>query len=220
MATAPLLLSLEVAILATMLVAIVGIAAASLLATVRFRGSDLLELVLTAPLVMPPTVLGYYVLVAIGRSSFVGRAFESLTGAPIVFTKLGAVVAASIGALPLVVKSVRAALESVDPSLVAAARTLGASPLRALFTISLPLANKSIASSLMLAFARSVGDFGLTLMIAGDIPGHTQTASLAIYDALAAGREGDAKSMIVVLTLLVSGILLLVGKLSARAEKR
>lgn len=214
--TAPLLLSFEVAILATMIAAVVGIAVAALLANVRFLGRDLVEVVFTAPLVMPPTVLGYYVLVALGRTSMLGRGFETVFGSPIVFTKVGAVVAAVIGALPLVVKSSRTALEETDRALVDAARTLGATPLRAFFSVQLPVAHRGIVAALMLAFARSLGDFGVTLMVAGDIPNETQTASLAIYDAIQAQREGDAGLMIAVLSVLVVVLLWAVSKLTRR----
>src|SRR5262249_35993211 len=146
--------------------------------------------------------------------------FESATGVSIVFTKVGAVLAAVIGALPLVVKSVRAALEETDPTLVLAARTLGATPLPAFFTIQLPLAYRGIVAALMLAFARSLGDFGLTLMVAGDIPNETQTAALAIYDAIQAHREGDALVMIGVLTTTVIVLLYIVGKLTAREPRK
>jgi molybdate transport system permease protein len=212
----PLLLSFEIAATATILAAIVGITVAAVLANLRFPGRDLVDVLFTAPIVMPPTVLGYYVLVALGRRSMLGQAFEWLTGTSIVFTKVGAVVAAVIGAMPLVVKSVRTALEEADPTLVLAARTLGAPPLRAFFTIQLPLAYRGIAAALMLAFARSLGDFGVTLMVAGNIPGETQTAALAIYDAIQAHREDDARLMIGVLTGVVVVLLYVVGKLTAR----
>lgn len=212
----PLFLSFEIAAAATIIAALVGVAVAAILANFRFPGRDLVDVLFTAPIVMPPTVLGYYVLVLLGRRSLLGHAFESLTGTSIVFTKVGAVVAAVIGALPLVVKSVRTALEETDPTLVQAARTLGATPLRAFFTIQLPLAYRGIAAALMLAFARALGDFGVTLMVAGDIPGQTQTASLAIYDAIQAHRERDAAVMIAVLTGVVIVLLYIVGKLTAR----
>ena len=212
----PLFLSFEIAATATVIAALVGVAVAAILANFRFPGRDLVDVLFTPPIVMPPTVLGYYVLVLLGRRSFLGHAFESLTGTSIVFTKVGAVVAAVIGALPLVVKSVRTALEETDPTLVQAARTLGATPLRAFFTIQLPLAYRGIAAALMLAFARALGDFGVTLMVAGDIPGKTQTASLAIYDAIQAHRERDAAVMIAVLTGVVIVLLYIVGKLTAR----
>ncbi|HSO39652.1 MAG TPA: ABC transporter permease subunit, partial [Labilithrix sp.] len=149
----------------------------------------------------------------------IGRAFESLTGSSIVFTLTGAVVAATIGALPLVVKNVRAALEETDPTLILAARTLGATRLRAFFSVQLPLATRGIVAALMLAFARAVGDFGVTLMVAGDIPGKTRTASLAIYSAIQGQREQEATTMVVVLTFLVLSLLYAVGKLTARPER-
>jgi molybdate transport system permease protein len=212
----PLLLSFEIAAVATLFAALIGVAVAAFLANLRFPGRDLVDVIFTAPLVMPPTVLGYYVLVLLGRRSFLGHAFESITGTSIVFTKTGAVVAAVIGALPLVVKSVRTALEEIDPTLILAARTLGATPLRAFATIQLPLAYRGIAAALMLAFARALGDFGVTLMVAGDIPGETQTAALAIYDAIQAHREHDAAFMVAVLTGVVIVLLYIVGKLTAR----
>ena len=153
-----------------------GLAFAGLLANVRFRGRDLVDVLVTAPIVLPPTVLGYYVLVAFGRRSGIGEAIEAVFGSPIVFTRTGAVLAATVGALPLVVKSGRAALEAVDPTLLRAARSLGAGPMRAFFTVQLPLARRGVTAALMLGFARSLGDFGITLMVAGDIPGETQTA--------------------------------------------
>ena len=213
---APLVLSFQVALVATAIAAVLGIALGTLLAHPRTPGRDLLDVLITAPMVLPPTVLGYYVLVAIGRRSAIGMAFESLTGSSIVFTRTGAVVAATIGALPFVVKSARAALEGVDPTLVRAARTLGAGPGRAFFTVHLPLATGGIVAGLMLAFARSLGDFGVTLMIAGDIPGETQTASLAIYDAIQANREADAMGMIAVLSAVAIFVLYAVNKLSGR----
>jgi molybdate transport system permease protein len=217
---APLALSFEIAALATLFAAIVGVGLATLLANVRFPGRDLVDVLVTAPIVLPPTVLGYYLLVAIGRRSAVGHAFEALFGTSIVFTRTGAVVAATVGALPLVVKSGRAALEGVDPTLVRAARTLGAGPARALFTVQLPLAARGIAAALMLAFARSLGDFGITLMVAGDIPGETQTASLAIYDAIQEHRDQAALGMVLTLTAVAVAILYAVNKLTGGRDGR
>jgi molybdate transport system permease protein len=168
-------------------------------------------------MVLPPTVLGYYVLVSIGRRSIIGHWFEKATGSSIVFTLFGAIVAAAVGSLPLVIKSARAALESVDPALVAAARTLGAGPLRAFFTVQLPLAAAGVLAGLMLAFARALGDFGVTLMVAGDIPGETQTAALAIYDAIQSGQDARAAGMIAVLTALGAAVLYSVNRLTRRS---
>jgi molybdate transport system permease protein len=211
---APLALSFQIAALATAIAAIVGVGIATLLANGRFPGRDLLDVLVTAPITLPPTVLGYYLLVAVGRRSFVGHAFEAAFGSSIVFTRTGAVVAATVGALPLVVKSARAALEGVDPTLLRAARTLGATAPRAFFTVQLPLAARGVVAALMLAFARSLGDFGITLMVAGDIPGETQTASLAIYDAIQEHRDQAALGMVLTLTAVAIAILYGVNKLT------
>jgi molybdate transport system permease protein len=210
----PLALSLQVATLATIVAAVLGVAIATLLANTRFPGREIVDVLFTAPMVLPPTVLGYYLLVALGRRSVVGHAFEAVFGSPIVFTRTGAVVAATVGALPLVVRTGRAALEAVDPTLVRAARTLGASLPRALLTVQLPLAARGIVAALMLAFARSLGDFGMTLMVAGDIPGETQTASLAIYDAIQEHRQSAALGAALALTAVAIGILYAVNKLA------
>jgi molybdate transport system permease protein len=217
---APLALSFQVAALATAIAAIVGIAVATLLANVRFPGRDFVDVLVTAPLTLPPTVLGYYLLVAIGRRSAIGHAFEAAFGTSIVFTRTGAVVAAAVGGLPLVVKSARAALEAVDGTLIAAARTLGATAARAFFTVQLPLAARGVVAAVMLAFARSLGDFGITLMVAGDIPGETQTASLAIYDAIQEHRDRAALGMVATLTAVAIAILYGVNKLTRGRDVR
>jgi len=196
----PLWLSYQVAAVATLLALVVGVGLAALLAR-PFPGRELSDAVITIPMVMPPTVLGYYLLVALGRRSWVGGAFEDLFGRPLLFSVTGCVIAAFVGALPMVVKSSRAAIEGVDPTLLQAARTLGAGRLRAFTTVTLPLAAPGIIAGVMLGFARSLGDFGVTLMVAGDIPGETQTASLYIYDQIMANQEKRAHGAILVLTV-------------------
>ena len=204
----PLLLSFEVALLATLLATVLGVALAALLASPRVWGREVIDAAVTAPMVLPPTVLGYYLLVLLGRESGIGRAFEALTGSSIVFTRTGAVVAATIGALPLISKAARAALEAVDVRLIGAARTLGASRWRAFFSVNLPLARRGISAGIMLGFARALGDFGVTLMVAGNIPGQTRTASLAIYDAVLSGRDADATLLALSMTALAVGVLI------------
>lgn len=216
METGPLILSFEIALAATLLAGAFGLAVAALLASARFRGREVVDVLFTAPLVLPPTVLGYFLLVGLGRRSAIGAAYESLTGSPIVFTKVGAVCAAAVGALPFVVRFGRAALEEVDPVYMQAARTLGASWARAFFQVQLPLAGRGVVAALMLAFARSLGDFGVTLMVAGNIPGETRTASLAVYDAIQAGREGDARAIVLVLTVSALIMLYAVARLTRR----
>jgi molybdate transport system permease protein len=215
----PLVLSFEIATLATIVATIVGVALATLLATKRFWGRDLLDVLITTPMVLPPTVLGYYVLVALGRKSWIGETYERITGSSIVFTRTGAVIAAAIGALPLIAKAARAALEGVDPTLLRAAQTLGATRTRAFFTVHLPLAAPGVLAGVMLGFARALGDFGVTLMIAGDIPGETQTASLAIYDAIQANRQDDAIGMIAVLSAFAIVTLYAVTKLTRKPHE-
>jgi molybdate transport system permease protein len=196
----PLVLSFEVASAATLLAGGVGVALAGLMSRARFPGSDVVDALITAPMVLPPTVLGYYLLSSIGRNSTLGRAYEAATGSSLVFTPTAAVLAAFVAALPFVVKSARAAMEDVDPRLSAAAATLGASPLKAFFTVVLPLSKNGLLAGLTLGFARALGDFGVTLMIAGNIPGLTQTGSLAIYDAVQANRETEAAGMVAVMS--------------------
>jgi molybdate transport system permease protein len=198
----PLLLSFQVAAAATCIAGIIGVAVAGLLARARGWGGDWLDVLITAPMVLPPTVLGYYLLLAMGRDSAVGRAWEALVGEPLVFTRTAAVVAASVTALPLVVRSARAAFQDVEPRFVAAAATLGASPVRVFLTVQLPLARRGVFAGLTLGFARALGDFGVTLMVAGNIPGLTQTGALAIYDAVQANRQGDACGMVALMTAL------------------
>lgn len=212
----PLLLSLEVALYATLLAGITGVALGALLASRRLPGRDLVDALLTAPMVLPPTVLGYYLLVAVGRKSFLGGLWFDVWGSHLTFTFAGVVVAATIGALPMVVKGSRTAFEGVDPTLVAAARTLGASPTRAFFTIALPLAAPGVVAGMMLGFARGLGDFGVTLMVAGDIPGETQTAPLKIYDDVQAGHDHSAITMSLVMTVGAVVILYVVNRLTRR----
>jgi molybdate transport system permease protein len=212
----PLWLSLEVALMATLFSLAAGLALAWLLANRDFAGKDLLDALATLPLALPPTVLGYYLLVVLGRTSWLGRAWEAVTGGPLVFTAKAAVIAAAIHAIPLLLKSARAALESVDPSFERAARSLGATEWRVFLRVSLPLARRPIAAATALAFARSLGDFGATLMIAGDIPGRTQTAAIAIYDAVESGNTLLARSLVIVISILTAGIVYLSNRLERR----
>ena len=216
MNSAPLILSFEVALVATCVAGVLGIALAGLMSRTRFPGRDLLDVLITAPMVLPPTVLGYYLLVFLGRRSVLGQAYEALVGSPLVFTKAAAVLAATIAALPFVVKGARAAMEDIDPRLLGAAATLGASPLEVFLTIVLPLSRNGVLGGLTLGFARALGDFGVTLMVAGNIPELTQTAALAIYDAVQANREAEAAGMIAVLTALAVAALYTATKLGRR----
>ncbi len=202
----PLWLSLRVAAISTAIALAVGLWLAWVLANRSFRGREIVDAAVTLPLVLPPTVLGYYLLVVLGRHSPIGQLYEWMFGAPLVFSWQAAVVAALFHSLPLLVKSARAAFESVDRSYERAARNLGASELRLFLRVTLPLARRLILAAAALAFARSLGDFGVTLMIAGNIPGRTQTVALAIYDAVEAGKGNVA----LILVLIISAIALVV----------
>lgn len=209
----PLRLTLQVAGLATLAALALGTALAWALARFRFPGRDLLDAVCTLPLVLPPTVLGYYLLVLVGRRGVLGAWLQETFGVTLIFTWQGAVLAAAVVSFPLVFKSARAALESVDRDLEDAARTLGVSEWGVFFRVSLPLAMRGILAGTMLAFARAMGEFGATLMIAGNLPGKTQTLSLAVYSAVQAGNDDQANFMVLVISLVCVVILAATSKL-------
>lgn len=201
-------LSLKVAGWATALNIVLGIGVGFFLARTRFFGRDVLDTLLTLPMVMPPTVLGYYLLVLVGRKSAFGAWLYDSFGINLIFTWQGAVIAATVVAFPLVFKPARAAFEAVDSELEQAARVLGVSELAIFFRITLPLAWRGILAGVLLAFARALGEFGATLMVAGSIPGKTQTLSIAVYEAVQAGKD-DTANMLVVITSIVCVVVLL-----------
>ena len=205
----PLWLSLRVATLATVFAAIVGVGLAYVLAKGTFRGRSLLEAVATVPIVLPPTVLGYYLIVLIGRRGWIGGWLDRSFGINLMFTWQGAVIAAAIVSLPLVYKAARAAFEEVSRQTENAARVLGASEWTVFVRVTLPLAWRGILAGVMLSFARAMGEFGATLMVAGSIPGRTQTLSIAVYEAVQAGRD-DVANFLVIVTSVVC-IVVLVG---------
>lgn len=212
----PLWLSLRVAALATLVSLALGLWIAYVLANRKFRGKELLDAVVMLPLVLPPTVLGYYLLVTLGRTSPLGHLYEYLFGAPLVFTWQAAVVASTFHAIPLLVKSARAAFETVDRTFEKAARNLGASDWRVFWRVTLPLSRRAVIAASVLAFARALGDFGATLMIAGDIPGRTQTASIAIYDAVESGNTLVARVLVLALSAIAIAIVYAANRLQQR----
>lgn len=207
-------LSLLVVSVATIIVGVIGLAFAYLLAKRSFRGKELLDAVLTMPLVLPPTVTGYYLIVLLGRRGLVGGWIYDLTGWTIAFTWQGAVVAAVVVALPLMIKAARASIESVNPDYEIASYTLGKSRIETFLRITLPLARRGIIAGLVLSFARALGEFGATLMIAGNIPGKTQTMPLAIYEAVASGNEREAQILALILTVISISAVYLTNKIS------
>ncbi|WP_332608866.1 molybdate ABC transporter permease subunit [Achromobacter sp. ESBL13] len=214
----PLLLSLKVAGWATLLATLAGTAAAYGLSRWRWPGGDVLDALLTLPLVLPPTVLGYYLLVLLGRRGIIGETLAKWN-IELVFTWQGAVIAASIVAFPLVFKSARAAFDNVDAQLENAARVLGVGEIGVFFRVTLPLAARSILAGVLLAFARALGEFGATLMIAGNLPGRTQTLSVAIYEAVQAGDDRTANLLVLVTSITCVVVLVVAGKLVPKGAR-
>jgi molybdate transport system permease protein len=217
-----LALTLKVAGSATALNLVLGVGVGWAMARWRFPGRDLLDAVLTLPMVMPPTVLGYYLLVVIGSQGVIGAWLLQQFGVRLIFTWQAAVIAATIVSFPLVFKAARAAFESIEPQLEDAARTLGIGEAAVFFRVSLPLAWRGILAGLLLSFARALGEFGATLMVAGSIAGKTQTLSIAVYEAVQAGQDDTANFLVAVtsiacIAVLLSATRLVPGRVVARA---
>lgn len=208
----PVYLSLKVAGYSTIIVLLIGIPLGWLMARGSFMGKSLLSAFITLPLVLPPTVLGYYLLVLIGRQSPLGAFLHSNFGINLIFTWQAAVITASVVSLPLLARTVQGGIEAVDTDLEDVARTLGKSEIGIFFTITLPLSLQSILAGTVLAFARAMGEFGATLMVAGNIPGKTQTLSIAIYDAVQSGNSEAANLLVVIISVLTISVLLALNK--------
>ena len=213
----PLLLSLRVALVATALAWVLGVALGWVFARTQLPGRGVLEAVCMLPLVLPPTVIGYGILLMAGRRSPLGAFLREHFNYSIVFSWHGAVVASAIVALPLVLKSASTAFANVDRTLEAAARTLRQSPWSVFLRVTLPLAAPGILAGTLLAFARAMGEFGASLMVAGSIPGRTQTLAMAIYDAVQAGQDDTALVLVLITSLLSVSVLVLSNRLFGRA---
>jgi molybdate transport system permease protein len=209
-------LSLQIGLTSTALATIVGVPFAWWLARARFRGRELVSALVLVPMVLPPTVLGYYLLQAVGRRSVIGSALDSAFGFSLVFDWTGAVLAAFVVSVPFLIRTAQAGFESSDPVYEEAARTLGRSEASIFFAVALPLAWRSIVAGVALALARALGEFGATLMVAGDLPGRTRTMSIAIFDAVQAGRTTDAQVLAITLTLVTLGLLVAIGSVGMR----
>lgn len=212
----PLRLSLQVALLATAGCALVGIPVAYLLATREFRGKAVADVLVMLPLVLPPVVTGYYLLLIVGKRGLLGEVTKALTGTAygITFTWQAAVIASFTISLPLVVTAARSAIAAVDPAHADTSRTLGRGELETAALVVLPLAARGIAAGLALAFARALGEFGATIMVAGNIPGRTNTMALQIYNAVLYGDWHSATALVAVFTLVSAAFLLLANRLT------
>lgn len=212
-------ISLIVVSISTILIGLIGTAFGYILARRHFWGKDFLDAVLTLPMVLPPTVTGYYLILVLGRKGFLGEPLFALTGWSITFTWGAAIIAATVIALPLMVKSARAAIESVNPEYEIASRIMGKGEAETFFRITLPLASRGLLAGLVLSFARAFGEFGATLMLAGNIPGRTQTMPLAIYEAVVSGEDARAQWLALILTLISITVVYLTNRLSRPAKR-
>lgn len=215
----PLWLSLKVAFWATVASSVIGVGVGYGLARSRSWLRNVADTICTLPMVLPPTVLGYYLLVVFGSQGVVGRWLKDVFDINLIFSVQGAIVAATVVSLPLVFKPARAAFESIDPQQEQVGRVLGVSEAGIFLRITLPLAWRGILAGVMLGFVRALGEFGATLMIAGSIPGKTQTLSIAIYEAVQAGRDDLANTLALIISVVCIVLLLLAARLSPRPAR-
>jgi len=209
-------LSFQVAAVATFFIIVIGVTIAYFLAQRNFRGKELLDMLFTLPLVLPPTVTGYYLIILFGRNGIIGNPLYTWTGWSIMFTWHAAVLASFVVALPLMIKTTRAAIETVDKNLIHASYTLGHSEFETTVRVILPLAKRGILAGTVLSFARALGEFGATLMLAGNIPGKTDTMPLAIYSLAGSGEWSQANSMVILMTFMSGLFLYFANKFSKR----
>lgn len=212
----PLFLSLRVALTATVLAILIGIPVAYYLHKADSKISTMIDTLITLPIVLPPTVLGYYLLVSLGRNSAIGRFLEENFGITIVFTPTGAVIAALVVSIPFMIKSAKTAFASVGDDVLHSAAILGRSRMNIFLTITIPLAWRGIVAGMTMTFARALGDFGATLMVAGSIPNETMTMPIAIYDALLAGDRVMANTLVAIMTIVAVTILYTINRLEKR----
>ena len=209
-------LSLRVAVVGTLIGLPVALMVGWLLAKSSIRGKVLLDTLVTFPLVLPPVVTGYFLLILLGRNGPIGQLLHNLFGVDVVFTWVAAALAAGLVSLPLMVRAIEVAMANVDPRLEFASRTLGAGPLRTFFGVTVPLARQGILAAVLLGFARGLGEFGATIVVAGNIPGRTQTVPLALFNRIETGDDAAAVRLIAVSLILAFGALILHHRLVHR----
>lgn len=214
----PLRLSLEVALAATALVLPIGVLVAHLQASRRYPGRELVSILVLLPLVLPPTVIGYYLVVLFGHDGVIGGPLYRVTGATVMFTPWACILAAAVVAFPLLVRAAQAAFEAIDPTFEEIAHTLGSSRLDAFVRVRIPLAARGIVTGAILAFARAIGEFGATMMLAGNVPGRTNTMPLEVYSAYVAGDARRAHVLTLILTLVSAAVLVSTERLARRTR--
>ena len=207
---------MRVAMVGTLIGLPVALVVGWLLAKSSIRGKVLLDTLVTFPLVLPPVVTGYFLLILLGRNGPIGQLLHNLFGVDVVFTWVAAALAAGLVSLPLMVRAIEVAMANVDPRLEFASRTLGAGPLRTFFGVTVPLARQGILAAVLLGFARGLGEFGATIVVAGNIPGRTQTVPLALFNRIETGDDAAAVRLIAVSLILAFGALILHHRLVHR----
>lgn len=216
----PLFLSLRVAITATFISMVVGLPIAYFLSRNHGKISDFFDALTNLPVVLPPTVLGYYLLVLIGRQSWIGKFLEEQFDVMLVFTPKGAIIASTIVSIPYLIKSSKTALMEINEDLLNAARLLGRSEFNVFLTIMIPIAWRGIISGITMSFARALGDFGTTLMVCGSIPDKTVTMPIAIYDSLQSGNKDMANILVLIMTVVSIVVLYIVNRLEKQYSRR
>ena len=214
--TFSLWLSLRVALLATLVVLPLGVLIAHVQARWRYPGHGLVTTIVLLPLVLPPTVTGYYLVILLGREGFLGGPLHAITGASIMFTFWACAVTAATMALPLVVRTVQGAFEALDPTYEEIAATLGVGPVATFLRVRIPLAWRAIVAGGVLAFARAIGEFGATMMLAGNVPGRTNTMPLEVFTAYLAGDDRRANALVLLLTVVSAAVIVVAERLARR----
>ena len=214
----PFFISFRVAIFATVITFFLGILAASLVYRMK-RGKGIVDAIFTLPMILPPTVAGFFLLVAFGRNGFIGGFLHSL-GIPVVFTWMGAVIASIFVSFPLMYRTARGAFEQIDQNIIYAAETLGFSRIKIFWKIKVPMAKAGILAGTVLAFARALGEFGATIMLAGNIPGRTQTMAIAVFSAVSAGNREVAYIWVAILSVMSFAIIMLMNYWAAGNKRK
>ncbi len=215
----PLFLSFRVAFTATIISFIIGLPLAYFLSKGRGRAVDFIDTLTNLPVVLPPTVLGYYLLVLLGRQSPIGNFFEQTVGTMIVFTPTGAIIASTVVSIPYLIKSSKTAFLEINEDYLHAARLLGRSEINIFFTIVVPIAWRGIVAGITMSFVRALGDFGTTLMVSGSIPNRTMTMPIAIYDALQSGNKDMANLLVFIMTTIAIIILFVINTLERKMKR-
>lgn len=215
----PFTISMQVAILATCFTFLLGLAAANYVYKMK-RGKGVIDTIFTLPMILPPTVAGFFLLLAFGRNGFIGRFLDSFFGISVVFSWTGAVIASVFVAFPLMYRTARGAFEQIDQNVIYAAETLGFSKFKIFWTIKVPMAKSGILAGTILAFARALGEFGATIMLAGNIPGRTQTMSIAVFAAVSAGRRDVAYMWVAILSMMSFVMIMLMNRRTADDKKK